>query len=369
MGSRQVVEVPGTGSCVLPHEFAVFTGPLGGVEPRDAGGAPSTLHARLAEGAALVLSGDYGRIDGIMRYCQRHERDLVPAEEFARIADRGQRSAAFTAARRRKLHHLLLAGRGDSLVGVSGAPETAGLQGWLEEPTGDAVFLIPVRRLQRILTDMRRAAEGVPVDALGGTITILPHVYVPSDQSVPRMIADCAGIIAAKTVLDMGTGTGVLALIAAKLGAARVVATDSNPNAVENARRNVERFSLGNLIEVAGPGDLFAPVGARTFDVIIFNAPWIQGEPQTLYDTASYDPGFKVIDGFMRSAPAHLAGDGVILLQYSNISQRTGEDSLAHLNGIIAAAGLDIASTRTISRLSRILGARERVHLLELRRP
>ena len=362
------MEVPGLGRCVLPHEFAIFAGPLTEVEQRDASEAPSALHARLAAGSALLLSGDYGRVDGVMRYCQRNERGLVPAEEFAHVADRGQRSAAFTAARRRKLHRLLLAARGNALLNVSGAPETAGLREWLEDPPGDAAFLIPVRRFQRILTDMRRAAEGVPVDALGGTITILPHVYVPSDQSVPAMLSRYAGLLAGKTVLDLGTGTGVLALVAAKLGAARVVATDSNPKAVENARRNVARFSLGERIEIAGPGDLFGPVGDRTFDVIVFNAPWIQGEPQTLYDTANYDPGFKVIDGFMREAPGRLSPDGAILLQYSNVSERKGEDSFGHLNGIIAAAGLRIASTHTISRLSRVIGAREEVHLFELRK-
>jgi ribosomal protein L11 methylase PrmA len=118
------------------------------------------------------------------------------------------------------------------------------LQEWLQEPTGNDIFLIPVRRLQRILTDMERAHHGIHVEALNNRITILPHVYVPSDQSVPAMFAERGELFAGRRVLDMGTGTGILALIAAHLGATQVVATDFNPNAVRNARLNADLLGL-----------------------------------------------------------------------------------------------------------------------------
>jgi len=365
---HQVLEVPGFGTCLLPHEFAVFTGELDMVEVHDARESPRDLHARLAAGAAILLSGPYAYADGVFRYCQRFERELVSREECAHIADWAQRSAAFAEVRRRKLHRLLLRARGECLLNVEDPPDTSGLQEWLEEPTGEATFLIPLRRLQRILADMRRAREGIVVEGLGGSITIRPHVYVPSDQSVPAMLAEYGHLIQGKRVLDIGTGTGVLALLAARLGAAHVVATDNNPKAVANARLNVERLGLGNVVEVRGPADLFGSVRGEGFDVILFNAPWIQGEPQTLYDTAIYDPGFRVLDGFMEAAPKHLAPGGAILLQYSDVSQRKGEGSMAHLDALMAACGLGIVTRRSIERTSRVLGARERVSLFEIRR-
>jgi len=364
----QVLTVPGAGSCVLPHDFAIFTGPLSTVERHDARESPRDLHARLAAGTALVLTGPYAYVDAVFRYCQRFQRDLVARDEVPPLADRALRLAAFTEARWRKLHRLLLLAQGDSLLDVADPPDTSGLQDWLEAPTGDAVFLIPLRRLQRILTDMRRAGEGLAIDGLGGSITILPHVYVPGDRSVPAMFAAYAHLIAGKRVLDMGTGTGVLALLAARLGAIEVVATDNNAQAVENARLNVERLGLTGTVEVRGPADLFDSVVGETFDVILFNAPWIQGEPRTLYETANYDPGYRVINGFLRAAPTHLASDGAILLQYSNVSQRTGEGSLDHLHEVITATGLRVAATRSIARVSRVLGAREHVFLFEIRR-
>jgi len=364
----QMVDVTGVGHRLLPHEFAIFTRPLSSAEVRDAREAPRDIHARLAAGAAIILHGPYAYADGIFRYCQRFERGLVAREEFSDIADRAKRSAAFTEARRRKLHRLLLLARGDSILDVQGAPDTAGLQEWLEEPTGNDTFLIPVRRLQRILTDMRRASEGIFIDALGDRITILPHVYVPADQSVPAMFVEYAHLMEGRRVLDMGTGTGVLALLAARLGAAKVVATDNNPKAVANARLNAERLGLQDRVEVRGPADLFAPLQGETFDVILFNAPWIQGEPQTLYDTANYDPGYRVIDAFVQAAPQYLAPCGVILLQYSDVSQRKGDSSISHLEAALAANGLHVVTSLSMARISRVLGTRERVLLMEIRR-
>lgn len=52
-----------------------------------------------------------------------------------------------------------------------------------------------------------------------------------------------------KTVVDVGTGSGVLAITAAKLGASRVVAFDSDPDAVENADENVAANGVGRTVE------------------------------------------------------------------------------------------------------------------------
>ena len=364
----QFINVPGRGECFLPREFALFTGEIDSMEAHDARESPQQLHSQLAAGVAVVLTGPYTYVNGIFRYCQHFQRGLVASDEFSHITDRGQRSAAFTAERRRKLHRLLLLAQGDDLIDVQCPPETTGLQEWLQEPTGDRVFLLPLRRFQRILTDMRRAREGIFIESLGGAITILPHVYVPADQSVPAMFMEYAHLMKGKRVLDMGTGAGILAFLAARFGAASVLATDSNPNAVANARLNAGRLALDDVVEVRGPADLFDSVRGESFDVILFNAPWIQGQPQTLYDTANYDPGYRVLDGFLRGVPVHLASGGVVLLQYSDVSQRKGENSMGHLEDSVTANGLRIAGRQSIARVGRVLGIQERVFLLEIRR-
>ena len=75
--------------------------------------------------------------------------------------------------------------------------------------------------------------------------------------------------LSGKDVLDVGTGTGTLAIIAAKRGAARVVAFDNNEWAVENARENFERNGVAGAIELK-LGEI-GDVTARGFDVIVAN--------------------------------------------------------------------------------------------------
>ncbi|MGH2625705.1 MAG: 50S ribosomal protein L11 methyltransferase, partial [Anaerolineales bacterium] len=73
-----------------------------------------------------------------------------------------------------------------------------------------------------------------------------------------------------KSVLDLGCGTGLFAIAAAKLGAREVWATDIDPQAVECARRNAE---LNQVKVVVKAGDLFDPVRGRPFDLVITNPP------------------------------------------------------------------------------------------------
>lgn len=368
MDTKQEFEIPGLGICFLPREFANFAGPLGPIEVVDAAAQPSSALALLVAGKSVVLTGEYGRADGIYRFCARNEKQLATNDSPGTGSDRRQRIASITSTRRMRLHHLLVTARGDRLIGIEDPPDTTGLQQWLETPTGDRTFLLPMRRLQRILTDMRRAREGLTVAGLPSPITILPHVYVPADMSVPVMLNEFAQLIAGKTVLDMGTGTGVLALLAARLGAAEVTATDANPRAVENARLNAERLGMSGQVKVRGPANLFDSLENEKFDVIIFNAPWAEGTPKSLYDTAIYDPGHSVLAGFMKAAPAHLADGGTILLQYSDVSDGRGGRSLDHLTSILAENGLFVASSRSMHRRSRLTGTGETVRLFEIRR-
>jgi len=367
-GDQRLFNVTGLGKCLLPREFRAFTGVVEALEVQDARTSLGKFRGRLAGGAAILLVGPYPYVDAVLRYCQREQRELVSDAEFAHLEDRGQRRTAFVAERRRRLHRLLVAARGDSLLRIADPPDTVGLQEWLERSTGEATYLIPVRRLQRILTDMVRAREGLRLSCLDASITIVPHVYVPADESVPAMFLEYRPLVSGRRILDMGTGTGVLALLAAQLGAKSVVATDSNRKAVANAHLNVERFGLGDRIEVRGPADLFDSAPGEVFDTILFNAPWICGQPETLYDTARFDPQYRVIDAFIRAARDHLASGGTILLQYADTSQRTGESSIDHLNSVIAQAGLRVASQRSLRRIGRVHGGREHVIVFEINR-
>jgi release factor glutamine methyltransferase len=114
-------------------------------------------------------------------------------------------------------------------------------------------------------------------------------------------------------VLDMGTGSGVCAVFAAKL-ARRVVAVDINPAAVRCTGINALLNGVERKIDVR-QGDLFAPVNGEQFDLILFNPPFLRGPPRDDRDRAwrSADVGERFAAGLR----AHLKPGGSALVVLS----------------------------------------------------
>src|SRR5216683_7203073 len=120
----------------------------------------------------------------------------------------------------------------------------------------------------------------------------MPFVVTPSvfNPKVPRTGEFFASQIDSGLVqrdwdvLDMGTGSGVCAVFAAR-HARRVVAVDINPAAVRCATLNVLMNHLEHRIEVRH-GDLFVPVATERFDLVLFNPPFVRGTPRDDRDRA-----------------------------------------------------------------------------------
>lgn len=149
----------------------------------------------------------------------------------------------------------------------------------------------------------------------GYPILVLPQVFNPrlfgTGELLARTLADGQVPVGA-SVLDMGTGSGIGAVAAARW-AGRVVAVDINPAAVRCARIN----ALLNGVEgrvVAREGDLFAPVAGERFDLVLFNPPYFRGQPRDALEAAFRSP--DVVERFAAGLAAHLtpAGRALVLL-------------------------------------------------------
>jgi HemK-related putative methylase len=149
----------------------------------------------------------------------------------------------------------------------------------------------------------------------------LPFIVTPSvfNPKVPRTGEFLASQIDSRLVqfdwevLDMGTGSGVCAVFAAR-HARRVVAVDINEAAVRCANINARLNQLEHKIDVRH-GDLFASVPGERFDLILFNPPFVQGSPRDDRDRAwrSND----VAERFAAGLGAHLKSGACALVLLS----------------------------------------------------
>jgi release factor glutamine methyltransferase len=155
---------------------------------------------------------------------------------------------------------------------------------------------------------VKKRAEGAPVAYLTGRkeffslpLSVSPAVLIPrpdTETAVVEALERLKGRAGAR-VVDVGTGSGCLALaIAKRHDAARVIAIDLSPEALAVARANAESLGLADRVEFR-EGDLLAPVsGEGPFDVIVSNPPYIPSA-----DIAGLEPG-------VRDYEPHLALDG-----------------------------------------------------------
>ncbi len=131
-------------------------------------------------------------------------------------------------------------------------------------------------------------------------------------------------------VLDMGTGSGVQAIIAASKSS-NVTAVGVNPFAVRCARRNVELNELSHRVEVK-ESDLFDDVEGE-FDLIVFDPPFRWSKPRDVWERSTADEGYQTMKGFFEKAPEHLKDEGRLLVHFGT------SGDLAYLKHLIKRNG------------------------------
>lgn len=147
-------------------------------------------------------------------------------------------------------------------------------------------------------------------------VTESPEVYSPSDDSF--LLLKVVEVEEGQRLLDMGCGTGLIGLHAAKMGAV-VTASDINPHALDCVRRSAAKNNL--KIDIVR-SDLFENIVGE-FDVISFNPPYLPGESRsTSWVERSWsggDEGNEASLRFLEQAWRHLAPGGRIYMIASSL--------------------------------------------------
>ncbi|MGD6851953.1 MAG: HemK2/MTQ2 family protein methyltransferase [Candidatus Bathyarchaeia archaeon] len=147
-------------------------------------------------------------------------------------------------------------------------------------------------------------------------------VYEPAEDSF--LFAENLKIAAGEVVLDLGTGSGILAVLVAKKDN-HVVAVDLNPYAVRCAKANAKLNSVEDRIDFL-QGDLFSVFqSGAIFDVVLFNAPYLpseEGEAASWIGRswAGGADGRQVVDRFIAEVSSYLKPAGKVLLMQSTLT-------------------------------------------------
>ena len=159
------------------------------------------------------------------------------------------------------------------------------------------------------------------------------NVYVPAEDSY--LLAENLEIKEGQSVLEIGTGSGIVAMYASRLTDS-VTVTDINFDACRLAEENFRANGIDG-IEILF-GNLFEPVKNRKFDVILFNTPYLPTEEDEVLDNTinyAFDGGLngrKVIDLFLNEVGNHLNDGGIVQLIQSSLSGN--EETLEKLDSL-----------------------------------
>ena len=188
--------------------------------------------------------------------------------------------------------------------------------------------LAPLREL------VRRRGEGEPLQHLLGTVEFCGHTFlcdkramVPrpeTEQLVEVLIADCGLRIADWKILDVGTGSGVIALTLAKeFPEAKISGTDISEDALALARENAARLGVSDRVRFFKSNLLENVDGI--FDLIVANLPYIAAQDRhSLSREVLRDPevalfagahGDELVRALIEQAPARLRPSGMLALE------------------------------------------------------
>jgi release factor glutamine methyltransferase len=151
----------------------------------------------------------------------------------------------------------------------------------------------------------------------------IEEIYEPQEDSF--MLAEAIDSYAFGSVLDIGTGSGILAEHAAGNSKVKsVLAVDINPDAVEHCIQNIRNKKIKFL-----HSNLFSNVKGK-FDFIVFNPPYLPEGRDRVKDKALIGgrKGHEILEKFFREAGKHLNPHGRILIVFSSLTGKEKVDSI-----------------------------------------
>ena len=287
---------------------------------------------RLLAGEELLWTGDWHNGRQLLSALKRRVRAPAPRGD---ALNRWRAHRSYVRAVADLTGHVWVVVEPDGSVDLRRAPDTTEAVRWAlgrsEEPR-----VVPLSTVVGLLGAAGWTRKGLTVPGVDGMIVPRFGVFSPTRHAYVGLLdrVDFDGL----RVLDTGSGTGVLSILAAQRGAKEVFAIDTEPRALVCTRDNARRRAQSDRIRV-GQHDLFWP--DERVDLALFNPPWMPETPRTRLDRAVFDDG-GLVQRWLAGLSEHLTEDGRGILLVSDLAERIGLREEGALQGWIDAAGLQV---------------------------
>lgn len=192
-----------------------------------------------------------------------------------------------------------------------------------------------VLRIDRWQKGRQKLFKSVPNDGkiikyLGKEFLVYPNTFWPFTDSKP--LVKNFQVRSGESVLDVGTGSGVIAIFSCYQGAGKVVGVDINPAAIKSAKYNLKMHGFEKIMTVV-ESNLFENIAGQKFDVITANIPFRDKFAHDIVARAQWDTDFKTNTRFFEEVGDHLNPGGRIYFVHSNFGETDRIKKLAKAAG------------------------------------
>lgn len=319
--------------------------------------ADDTLTADIAyrlacEGTAMLYQGDFQNARQLLQALVRRvdkpskkasRADRITKEKFKSPLDTFNLHRLAQSQRARILGMVLIQVNANHTISLRRAPDVA--QACLEAyGAQENSYVISLRELLGVISAHEWRKTGVQILTRDDEeVRIHPHygVFSPVRSEYIDLVLKAPlpeAIKQSSMAFDVGTGTGVLAVVLALRDIQKIVATDLSDRAIACAQDNVNQLSLTTQIEIHKTN--LYPEGKAA--LVVCNPPWLPARPSSLLEHAVYDPESQMLKGFLSSLKDHLIPNGEGWLILSDLAEHLGLRTREELLGWIEQSDLKV---------------------------
>ncbi len=319
--------------------------------------ADDTLTADIAyrlacEGTAMLYQGDFQNARQLLQALVRRvdkpskkasRADRITKEKFKSPLDTFNLHRLAQSQRARILGMVLIQVNANHTISLRRAPDVA--QACLEAyGAQENSYVISLRELLGVISAHEWRKTGVQILTRDDEeVRIHPHygVFSPVRSEYIDLVLKAPlpeAIKQSSMAFDVGTGTGVLAVVLALRDIQKIVATDLSDRAIACAQDNVNQLNLNTQIEIHKTN--LYPEGKAA--LVVCNPPWLPARPSSLLEHAVYDPESQMLKGFLSGLKDHLIPNGEGWLILSDLAEHLGLRTREELLGWMEQSDLKV---------------------------